>query len=412
MRQSISSDPDYAKFCEERLAQPYELYRRLREEDPVHWSDRLGLWLVSRYEDVAAAVRDERYSTSRSGMYRRPLSAEAQGRYEPLLRHLSRWLLLVDGEDHARLRKLVNLAFTPRMLKALQPRIERIANEILDSLPASGQPIDLIPALCYPLPVIVIAEMLGVPEEDRDALRRAVDRIASFSARGGPELARYADRAADGLRQASGIFDRLIAARRREPRDDLISALIAVEADGQRLSHEDLYALCVFLFIAGHDTTMSLLANGIHALVEHPDQMKLLRADVAGRLNTAVEEFLRYESSVPRAVRRATQDIDLRGKTIRAGDTVVFLIGAANRDPEQFPDPDRLDILRNPNRHIAFGFGPHFCLGAPLARMELQIAFAAIVQRNLSFELTSTVTWRAGMGIRGIESLPVKVARA
>jgi cytochrome P450 len=406
MSQPLELDPDYEQFCRETLSHPHPLYRRLRNEDPVHWSQRLGLWLVSRYEDVAAAVRDERYSTSRAGMYRRPLTNEAQSRHEPLLAHLSRWLLLVDGPDHTRLRKLVNMAFTPRMLKVFQADIEQLTGRLIDALPR-GQPIDLMPVLCNELPTAVIATMLGVPEEQRHVLRRAVEKIASFSARGGPELARFAEPASEGLREAVAIFDRLIAARRHEPREDLLSALIAVEADSERLSQEELYSLCVFLFIAGHDTTAALLANGILALIEHPEQLELLQADLEVYLPTAVEEFLRYESSVPRAVRQAKVDVALHDKNIRAGDTVIFLIGSANRDPQQFPNPDRLDITRQPNRHVAFGFGPHFCLGAPLARMELQIAFRALLQQQLRFELVEQPQWRAGMGIRGVNSLKV-----
>jgi cytochrome P450 len=401
-------DPDYEQFCHQELQNPYPLFARLRERDPVHWCEPMHMWLVTRHEDVRTALRDtERLPSSRRRMYTDPLPPEKREAAQPLVEHISLWLQNLNPPQHTRLRTLVNLAFTPRMLKALAPRIEQIVDQLLDSLRGRDR-VDFVATFCFPLPAMVICEMLGIPEADGARYRQAVEQLIPFSSGGGPGLAHAVDPARRALEELLAYFDGLIAERRARPQGDLISAMTAAEADGDRLSREELFGLCVFLYVAGHETTASLLSSGTRALLEHPEQFDRLRADPDGRVEGAVEEFLRYESPVTRAVRVPGEDFEWRGRTIRQGETITLLIGAANRDPAVFDDPDRLDIARHPNRHLGFGQGIHFCLGAPLARLEGQIAFRAIARRLPGMRLCGgELRYRPALGIRSLESLPV-----
>lgn len=409
MSTSLVQERAYADFCAQRLGDPYPLFARLRTEDPIHWCAPMKMWLVTRYDDVHEGLREtERLSNSRESMYTDPLRPENRARARPLVEHLGHWLLNVDAPHHTRLRRLVNVAFTPRMLRAVTPRIEQTVATLLDDVCASPE-VDLIERFCLPLPAIVICDMLGVPASERDRFRDGVARLLPFSSAGGPGLNDHIDEARRGLASLIELFEGLIEQRRRAPTDDLLSALASAEADGDRLSSQELFAMCVFLFLAGHETTMGFLASGMLALLQHPEQFARLRADPDGLVDGAVEEFLRYEPPVTRGVRRAKVDFTWRDRSIRKGQTITMLIGGANRDPEQFPDPDRLDIGRQPNRHLAFGFGGHFCLGAPLARLEGQIAFRAIARRCPPMTLMSDqFAYQPAMGIRSLMALPVR----
>jgi cytochrome P450 len=325
----------------------------------------------------------------------------------PLVEHIGHWLQNVNPPDHTRMRKLVNLVFTPRMLQKLVPRIERVVDEAIEGIRRKGRA-DFVKELSYPLPSTVICEMLGMPQSDHDRYRRGVDELSPFSSGAGPGLNDAITTARDALDDLLGLFDRVVEERRRHPTDDLISAMAQDEADGDRLSRDELFALCVFLYVAGHETTMSLLSAGTWLLLKHPEQFEMLKSNPDRLVESAVEEFLRYESPVTRVVRIAAEDIEWGGHTVPEGQTVMMLLGAANRDPDVFDDPDRLDITRQSNKHLGFGHGIHFCLGAPLARLEANIAFKAIAQHlpDLKLELDQ-VSWRPTLGTRSIESLPV-----
>lgn len=404
---AFSDDPDYLAFTHERLQNPHPLLHRMRSEDPVHWCAPMNLWVVTRYDDAYAALRDPRLSSDRTEMYAQALPPELKLRVQPLLNHLSKWLQLTDDPDHGRLRKLVNQAFGPRMLASLKPQIESLVEAFLDELPRD-ESFDILEKFCAPLPATVICDMIGIPREERDAFRHYTEKVSGFSTRGGPALQEHALEAYEALGELVPMFERIVAERRRDPQDDLLSALAAAEADGEKLSNEELYALCVFLFFAGHETTTHGIASGLLTLLRNPEQWAKLKSSPDTLAAKATEEVLRYESPVPRAVRRTLEDVEIRGKCIPRGALVVFLLSAANRDPAVFSDPDRFDILRDPNKHLAFGFGQHFCLGAMLARIEMQTVFRAMAIRfpNLSLE-EGELRWKPVMGIRGLETLRV-----
>ena len=404
-----TTDQDYKQFCEQRLVNPYPFFARLREEDPVHWCEPMKMWLVTRYDDVFDGLRDvERLSSNREAMYRDPLTPKNRRLAQRLVDHLGNWMLNVDAPRHTRLRKLVNIAFTPRMLRSMEPRVECLVHNLLDEICASRQT-DFVARFCLPLPATVICDMLGIPDDQQQLFRRCVAGLIPFSSAGGPGLNDHIDEASRSLDTLIVSFEQLIEDRRRLPQEDLISAMAAAEAEGDRLTKDELFALCVFLFLAGHETTMGLLGNGTLALLQYPDEFEKLKANTDDLIDSAVEEFLRYESPVTRGARLATQDFLWRGKSIQKGQTVTMLLGSANHDPEKFPDPDTLDIERHPNQHLSFGFGTHFCLGAQLARIEAQIAFRAMMQRLPEMQLdTDCIEYQPAMGIRSLKSLPVR----
>jgi len=410
MHASVTTDPDYKRFCRGELENPYPLYDRLREQDALHWSERMQLWLVTRYEDVSAGLRDDaRLSSNREGMYTDVLDDENKRRVGPLLAHLNQWMLNVDGAAHVRFRTLVNLAFTPRMIKQLQPDIEQAIDELLDQLIAARR-FDFVEQFCFPLPAYVICRMLGMPREKSHLLHEHSRALADFSGAAGPSLNQQVTRATDGLRQLTNYFDELIEQRRREPGDDLISAMLAAEDKGDRLTKEELFAMCVFLYIAGHSTTAGVLANGIWLFTQFPEQFTKLTGDPERYAESAVEEILRFESPVPRGVRRALVDFEWQGRQIQAGQTMMLLIGSANRDPRQFPNPERFDIQRAPNKHLAFGFGKHFCLGAPLARLEAAAVLKKIAARRIHLRLAGQPRWVTRHGLRSLASFPLEIA--
>ncbi len=404
----LPTDSEYDLFCNQRLHDPYPLFARLRQEDPVHWCEPMNMWLLTRYDDISRLIRDnKRLISDRQSMYTDTLRPENLESASPLVRHIGLWLQNNNPPNHTRLRKLVNVAFTPRMIEDLEPRIEEIVNDLLDKASKSGET-DFIQSFCLPLPAIVICEMLGIPPEHRERYRDAVEGLIPFASGGGPGLNDAVGPARDCLDELIAFFDELIMERRANPTEDLISALAGVEEDGDRLTKEELFALCVFLFLAGHETTMGLLAGGTLGLLQNRDQFDLLKSDPGTHIDKAVEEIVRYECPVTRAVRVPTEDIEVRGKTIKKGDTITMLLGAANRDPAVFSEPDRLDITRHPNKHLGFGLGIHFCLGAPLARREGRIAFPAIAKRFPTMKLaTEAVDYKRALGIRSILSLPV-----
>lgn len=393
----------YNPLLPEVIENPYPLYHRLRAEDPVHLTP-IGVWVVSRYDDVAFVLRDARFGRAGfEAMYRERFGVD------PTQPGFALSMLHKDPPDHTRLRGLVNTAFTPRMVERLRPRIQAIVDGLLDRAADRGG-LELIEDLAYPLPVQVICEMLGVPVADQDRFRGWSADIARSLDVGtlNPDPVLIA-RSNVARRELAEYFRGLIAARRRRPQEDLMTALIAAEAQGDVLSEAELLATVILLFIAGHETTVNLIGNGVHALLRWPAELERLRREPA-LIESAVEECLRYDGPVQRTARDAREDVVLDGRTIGKGQIVVALLGAANRDPAHFPDPDRLDVGRRDNRHLAFGWGIHFCLGAPLARLEGQIAIGTLVRRFPRLALAKdTLEWRETSVLRGLRALPLTV---
>jgi pimeloyl-[acyl-carrier protein] synthase len=383
----------------EFIADPYPMYHRLRTEDPVHHS-ALGFWVLTRYEDVVTALRDPRLA-------KEAIASFVAARFGAPLPAMGLSMLDRDPPDHTRLRGLVSKAFTPRVVEGLRPRIQEIVDGLLAGVAARGS-MDLIEEFAYPIPVAVICEMLGVPIEDHERFKgwsidiaRGLDLIWL-----GPDS--DVGRRSVAARQALAEYFRgLIAQRRAAPRNDLLSGLIAAEEAGDKLNEMELLATCILLLIAGHETTVNLIGNGMLALLRHRDQLERLQRD-PGLIASAVEELLRFDGPVQRTARIPSEDVTIGGHTIAKGEMVMPFIGAADRDPAQFPDPDRLDIGRSDNRHIAFGWGIHFCLGAPLARIEGQIAINTLLRRLPKVSLaTDEPEYRSSLTLRGLKALPV-----
>ncbi len=395
------SDVEFNPFLPEFIADPYPFYRRLRELEPVHRSG-LGFWVLTRYDDVVALLRDPRFGRDR---YQGLLQARFGD--EGTSGGLSGSMLFRDPPDHTRLRALVNKAFTPRAVEAMRPHIQQIVDDLIDAV-RDAKAMDVIADLAYPLPVTVICEMLGVPVGERREFRQwSLDIGRSLDAIAMPSDPLVIERGNAARRALTDYFRTLAAKRRARPRADLLSALIAAEEQGDRLSEAELLATCVLLFVAGHETTVNLIGNGLLALLRHPDALRALRDD-ASLIGGAVEELLRYDGPVQRTGRIANSDAEIDGHKIPEGTLVLGLIGAANRDPAQFPEPDRLDVRRADNRHLAFGWGIHFCLGAPLARAEGQIALLTLARRLPGLALAATTPeWRESATLRGLRSLPV-----
>ena len=384
----------------EFLADPYPTYHRLREEDPVHHSP-MDFWVLTRYEDVAAVLRDPRF-------IKEPLVSMVAARFGvsvPPGVGLS--MLDRDPPDHTRLRSLVSKAFTPRVVEGLRPRIQKMVDDLITRAEAVGT-MDLIEEFAYPIPVNVICEMLGVPVEDHERFKGwSLDIARGLDSVWLPPDSEIPKRSG-AARHAIGDYMRgLIAERRASARGDLLSALIAAEEAGDKLSEDELIATCILLLIAGHETTVNLIGNGTLALLRHPEQLRRLR-ETPGLITSAVEELLRYDGPVQRTARITSTEVTIGGRTIPRGEMVMPFIGAADRDPSQFSDPDRLDLGRADNRHIAFGWGIHFCLGAPLARVEGQIAIDTLVRRLPRLALASDEPeHRQSLTLRGLKALPV-----
>jgi pimeloyl-[acyl-carrier protein] synthase len=396
----MSNEILYNPLLPEFHANPYPFYRRLREEDPVHASP-LGMWILTRYDDAVMILRDPRFG--RAGMAER-LEARLGMTPDPAP---ARDMLFSDPPDHTRLRALVSRAFTPRVVETMRPHIQEIVDALLDQVRGTHR-MDLIEDFAYPLPVTVICEMLGVPTADRGVFKQWSSDIArSLDAAVLPADSEAIPRGRDARLALREYLSALIATRRKQPRADLLSGLIAAEEEGNKLTEGELLSTCLLLLVAGHETTVNLIGNGVLALLQHPDQMRSLR-DNPVLIQTAIEELLRFDGPVQRTGRLATTDVEIGGRPISKGSIVVAVIGAANRDPAHFADPDRLDIARRENRHIAFGFGIHFCLGAPLARVEGQIAIGTLMHRLPNLTLASqTPEWSESSLLRGLKTLPV-----
>jgi cytochrome P450 len=391
-------------------ANPYPFYARLRAEAPV-WRatlrDRRTAWLVTRYEDVARMLKDDTFAKDKLNAMdpeQRSKTPWVPGFLKPLERNM----LDLDDPDHVRLRALVSRAFTPRLIERLRGRIESLCEELLDAMERERKRkggTDLVAGYALPLPATVIAELLGVPAEDHAKFHGWSNRLVSVSS--GRDILRALPAALSFVRYLRNLVER----HRADPEDDLITALIRAEEAGDKLSEDELLAMAFLLLVAGHETTVNLVASGTLALLEHPEQTERLRREPS-LVKPAVEELLRYTSPVELATERyARQDTEIGGRRIPRGGLVLAVLGSANRDERHFEDPDALDLARDPNRHLAFGRGGvHHCLGAPLARMEGQIALNALLRRFPGARLAmapETLRWRRGLFLRGLERLPL-----
>ncbi|GII95660.1 cytochrome P450 [Sinosporangium siamense] len=401
----------------EFVANPYDVYTELRRDRPVSFFEPTGQWLIARHADVNALLRDRRLGRS----YLHVATHEEFGRtpepdfQEPFWRVVRAGMLDVEPPVHTRLRRLVSKAFTPRMVESLRPRVRKIAGELVDGFVERGGG-DLIAEVAEPLPVTVIAEMLGVPETDRPLLRPwSADICGMYELNPGPQAQHTAVRAAE---EFAGYLRDLSRARRDNPGDDLVSLLAQVVDEGDRLTEDELIGTCVLLLNAGHEATVNVTGNGWWSLFRNPAELDRLRTAAAAHdgtpdtlplLATAVEEMMRWDTPLQMFERWVLEPVTVGGVEIPRGAEVALLFGSANRDPEVFEDPDRFDVGRTDNPHISFGAGIHFCLGAPLARVELVESFWALLKAAPGLELTREPSWGPGYIIRGLESLPVSV---
>lgn len=389
-------------------ADPYPSYRRLREQSPVHHSP-LGILVLSRFADIDAVLRDPRFGHTMSDQVQ--MLKTMQGPGSSTIDEFSRWMLFLDPPDHTRLRGLVQKAFTPRAVEALRPRITELVDQFVTAFLArledEGQA-DIVDELALPLPVTVITEMLGLHIEDEprmrpwaEAVAQALDPIIS------DEEARRADDAVAGL---TSFIASVVEKRRRSPGSDLLTKLIEAEDAGGHLTEQELLSTVILLFGAGHETTRNLISNGMLALLRHPETLAQLRANPSLMRNTT-EELLRYDSPVQLVGRVAKSDMEVAGEQVPAGMSVACIVGSGNRDPAQFPDPDRLDITRPDLKMLSFGGGIHFCLGAMLARMEGALAIGTLIKRAPALALVDEEPqWRPHITLRGLAKLPVRAA--
>jgi cytochrome P450 len=394
-------------FSSQFWADPFPFFARLRAEQPVYRAvlpPKIPIWLVTRYEDIQRLFKDDRFTKNKVTAMT-PEQLRRQPWIPPMFRPLERNMLDLDPPDHTRLRALVHRAFTPRLIDQMRGRVQAVADGLLDAVQSRGK-MELIRDYALPLPMTIITEILGVPTRDREKFHRWSKVIVSINAFNATW------RLFPILWNFTRYLRRFFKLRRAEPRDDLTTALIQAEADeeGERLNEGELLAMVYLLLIAGHETTVNLISSGVLALLQHPDQMEMLRRDPA-LLKTAIEELLRYTSPVFLSTERyPRQDVTIRGVTIPRGEHTFGAIGSANRDGTVFEDADRLDITRTENRHLSFGSGIHYCLGAPLARLESEIAIDTLLRRMPGLRLESSpesLRWRQSLILRGLEELRV-----
>ena len=400
--QTAQAEPLFNPMSPAVIADPYPYYHRLRAKDPVHKSP-LGFFVASRHSDVSFALRDKRFGKDFVGRMTRRFGPQVME--EPVYRSMRHWMLQLDPPDHTRLRGLVVKAFTARRVDDMRPRIQQIVDQAIDRVASQGR-MDLIADFAYRLPVVVICQMLGIPKEEHELFfmgARASGRLLDPVPLSREEI----DAANAGNLASAEYFRALFELRRRQPGDDLTTQLVQAEEEGSKLSNEELTANIILLFGAGHETTVNLIGNGLLALHRNPDQLRRLHDDPS-LVTNAVEELLRYDSSVQMTGRTTLEDVELGGVPIAKGESVLCLLGAANRDPAAYPEPDRLDITRPNIRPLSFGGGIHFCLGAQLARIEGEIAISTLLRRlpGLTIDDVESPDWRQTFVLRGLNRLP------
>jgi pimeloyl-[acyl-carrier protein] synthase len=386
----------------EVLANPYPLYHKLRSEDPVHWDWFLHTWVMTRYPDVVNVLHS--FSADRTPTPAQ-LTAMGLSGLNPIARVMVKQMLFMDAPAHTRLRGLASAAFTPGKVEALRGHIQEIANDLLDRVQTRGR-MDIIADFAAPLPAIVTAEMLGVPTEDHADLKKWSADFAEMLGNFQHNPDRI-PRVLESTNNLTTYFQAAINKMRQHPREGLIHSFMTAEVDGDRLTDEEIVANSIVTMVGGQETTTNLIGNGLLTLMRNPEQLVQLR-DNPSLIPSAVEELLRYESPSQHTGRIAREDVEMGDKQIRKGQAVMAIMAAANRDPERFPDPDRLILDRSDNKHLAFGWSSHFCFGAPLARMEGQIAFETILRRLPNLKAApGPLTWRNNSGLRGLTALPV-----
>ena len=412
---------------------PYPFYKQLREQDPVHWDEEMGFWVLTRYEEIASLYTDDRFSRAQ-GLMRgfEKLSRENQKIAQPVYHSFSKTVFYADPPYHTHLRSLMNYAFTPRRVEQLRPYVQKIVDELLTAAEARGA-VDIIQDLAYPLPVMVIAELLGLPATDRARFKGWSDDLFAILGTVRHKSQHLLERAAQSLTEMTDYVKSLSQNRRENPQGDLLSALLASTEDDypsyhqelpappstgellhQResistLTEEELVANVNILLSTGHETTTHLIGNGLLALLQNPDQKQKL-FNHPELLSSAIEETMRYDNPVQITYRSALEDAEINGKTIRAGDLVNTIIGSANRDPNRFTSPDHFDLTRSEGRHLGFGLGIHFCIGAPLVRLEAEVAFQTILRRFPNLQLAAeTLEWQEHPIFRGLKSMPVSL---
>ncbi len=406
LTQGADTERELNVFAPELIDDPYTWYAHMRAEGVVRYTlpglPNAHSVMLSRHADVQAALRDARFG--RLGFRQAAANAIGEG---PLLESYSQWFLFQDPPDHTRLRGLVSKAFTRRAVENLRHKIDDVVEQLLDQQRGKNS-FDLMGGFAYQVPVLVICELLGVPQSDRGrftewsaALAKGLDILAVPD----QDAVQRGNAAAAGL---TAYFRDLVGVRRRQPSDDLLTAMIVAEEAGDRLTEDELLATCVLLFFAGHETTVNLIGNGMLALLRNPSEQERLRRDPS-LMAGAIEEMLRYDSPVQRTGRVVVEDLELNGRFFRQGQRVNMLIGAANRDPDQFADPDRLDVSRaNAHQHLSFAAGIHYCVGAPLARLEAQLAIAALLRRYAEVRIIGErPAWRPTFVLRGLRALEV-----
>ncbi len=410
----VAAAIDFRPDAPEFLRDPFPFFRRMRAEDPVHWSPRLKAWVLTRYDDNKAVCLDREMSSDRLRPFFATLPGPEAARIGDIIRYLTHWMVFRDPPEHTRLRKLTGRVFHLQSMNAMRPAAEELTQWLFEGIEArigrSGE-IDFVADFAGPLPALVIMAMLGVPREELARVKRMSDEMALFigSSRMAQDKYDIAERA---TKEMAAFFRELIEDRRRARRDDLLSQLVHLEEDGDRLTEDELVATCILLLFAGHETTTNHIANGLLSLLRFPDQLEALRADPA-LAPRAIEELLRYDGPSGAQVRVVKVEQELRGKRLKPGDRVFLMLNAANRDPEAYEQPDRLWMDRGGPAHLTFGFGMHICLGFPLARMEGQVALPAVARHWKDIALAvpeARLEWLNSMVFRGMKSLPLRVA--
>ncbi len=386
---------------------PFPVLKRLRDEDPVHWSPRLKAWVISRYEDVRRVAVGDELSPNRLTPFFESLPDPDRDRIKTLMRYLNLWMVFRDPPEHTRLRKLMNRAFTPNAIDRLEPSVTALVEQLIDRHAADGG-LDLVKDFAYPLPATVIMDMLGCPRGAIDEIKEWSDGIALFLGSARTAEDKYA-RAEAGAQAMAAFFRELVEERRRHPRDDMLTALIAARDEEQMLTDDEVIAAAILFLFAGHETTTNLMTNGLYHMLRLGEPWEQLKANPT-IAESAVEEALRFDGPSAGLARVVRVSHDLHGRQLTEGERVFAMLHGANRDERRFPDPDRMDLARAPNKHLTFGFGIHFCLGAPLARLEGRIAFAAFARRFPGMRLAREgMSWSDSIIIRGITEVPVEL---